>query len=81
MHLQALIDGTDLPAATVRIIDLLVAAKSQTREGDAGSRIPALDQLIAEEIETAAGSATKMTGRPSSDLEAADRLFRSLIRG
>ena len=80
MHLQALIDGTDLPAATIRIIERLVAAKSRTREMGAGRRIPALDRLIATEIAAAAGSATEMPGRPPSDLAAADRLFRRLIR-
>lgn len=80
MHLQALIDGTDLPAAIVRIIDRLVAAKSHTREMGSGPRIPALDRLIAAEIAAAAGSASEMPGRPPSDLETADRLFRRLIR-
>lgn len=80
MHLQALIDATDLPAATIRIIESLVAAKSRTREMGAGRRIPALDRLIAAEIAAAAGSATEMPGRPPSDLAAADRLFRRLIR-
>jgi uncharacterized protein len=79
MHLQALIDGTDLPPATVGVIDRLVAAKSQTREMGSGPRIPALDRLIAAEIAAAAGSASEMPGRPPSDLEAADRLFRRLI--
>ncbi|HEV8391510.1 MAG TPA: nucleotidyltransferase domain-containing protein [Dongiaceae bacterium] len=80
MHLQALIDGTDLPAMTVKIIDRLVAAKSRTREMGLGRRIPALDRLIAAEIAGAAGSATEMPGRPLSDLETADSLFRRLIR-
>jgi uncharacterized protein len=80
MHLQALIDGADLPPATVRVIDRLVAAKSQTREMGSGPRIPALDRLIAAEIAAAAGTASEMPGRPPSDLEAADRLFRRLIR-
>ena len=80
MHLQALIDGTDLPPATVRVIDRLVAAKSQTREMGSGPRIPALDRLIAAETAAAAGSASEMPGWPPSDLEAADRLFRRLIR-
>jgi predicted nucleotidyltransferase len=31
-HLQVLVDGTDLPAATVRVIGRLVAAKSLMRE-------------------------------------------------
>ena len=80
MHLQALLDGTGLPAATVRTIDRLVAAKGRTREMGSGPRIPALDRLIAAEIAAAAGSATEMPGRPPADLEAADRLFRRLIR-
>jgi predicted nucleotidyltransferase len=80
MHLQALIDGTDLPRATVRVIDHLVAAKSQTREMGSGPRVPALDRLIAAEIAVPAGSASEMPGRPPSDLAAADRLFRRLIR-
>lgn len=80
MHLQALIEGTDLPAATVRIIGRLVAAKSQTREMGSGPRIPALDRLIAAEIAAATGAASEMPARPPSDLEAADRLFRRLIR-
>ena len=81
MHLQALIGGTDLPATTVRIIDRLVAAKNQTREMGSGPRIPALDRLIAAEIAAAARSASAMPSRPPSDLEAADQLFRQLIRG
>jgi predicted nucleotidyltransferase len=80
MHLQGLIDGTDLSATTARIIDRLVAAKSRTREMGFGSRIPVLDRLIAAEVAAAAGSASEMPGRPVSDLEAADRLFRWLIR-
>jgi len=80
MHLQALIDGTDLPAATVKVIDRLVEAKSRTREMGSGPRIPVLDRLIAAEIAAAAGSASEMPGRPPSDLDAADRLFRRLIR-
>ncbi|HKP25170.1 MAG TPA: nucleotidyltransferase domain-containing protein [Dongiaceae bacterium] len=80
MHLQALLDATDLPAATIRIVERQVAAKSRTREMGSGPRIPALDRLIAAEIAAAAGSATEMPGRPPSDLEAADRLFRRLIR-
>ncbi|HEX6120774.1 MAG TPA: nucleotidyltransferase domain-containing protein [Dongiaceae bacterium] len=81
MHLQALIDGTSLPAATVGAIDRLVEAKSRTREMDTtGLRIPALDRLIAAEIASAANSAAEMPGRPLSDLEAADRLFRRIIR-
>ena len=59
-----LIEGTDLPAATVRTIDRLVAAKSQTREMGSGPRISALDRLIAAEIAAAAGSAYEMPGRP-----------------
>jgi uncharacterized protein len=50
MHLPALVDGTDLPAATVRVIGRLVAAKSRTREMSTGPRIPALDRLIAAEM-------------------------------
>jgi predicted nucleotidyltransferase len=80
MHLQALLDKSDLPAATVGIIDRLVEAKSRTREMGSGRRIPALDRLIAAEIAAVAGSATEMPGRPPSDLAAADRLFRRLIR-
>lgn len=80
MHLQALIDGADLPAATVAVVDRLVTAKSRTREMGSGPRIPALDRLIAAEIAAAAGSASEMPGRPTADLEAADRLFRRLIR-
>jgi predicted nucleotidyltransferase len=79
MHLAALIDGTDLPAATVRVIDRLVAAKSRTREMGTGRRIPALDRLIASEIADAAGAASAMPGRAASDVAAADRLFRRLI--
>jgi hypothetical protein len=45
-----------------------------------GPRIPALDRLIAAEIAAAAGSASAMPGRPTADLEAANRLFRRLIR-
>jgi predicted nucleotidyltransferase len=80
MHLQALVDGTDLPAATVTVIGRLVAAKSRTREMGTGPRIPALDRLIAAEIAAAAGSAGDAPGRPPADLEAADQLFRHLIR-
>ena len=80
MHLQALIDGTNLPAATVRTIDRLVVAKSRAREMGSGPRIPALDRLIAAEVAAAAGSATELPGRPPADLEAADRLFRRLAR-
>lgn len=80
MHLQALIDGTDLPAATVRVIDRLMAAKSRTREMGSGPRIPTLDRLIATETAAAAGAASEMPGRPPSDQEAADRLFRRLLR-
>jgi predicted nucleotidyltransferase len=80
MHLQALVDGADLPAATVRVIGRLVAAKSRTREMGSGSRIPALDRLIAAEIAAAAGSAGDAPSRPPADLDAADRLFRRLIR-
>lgn len=80
MHLRAPVDGTQLPAATVGIIDRLVAAKSRTREMGSGPRIPALDRLIAAEIAAAAGAASKMLDRPPSDLAAADRLFRRLIR-
>jgi uncharacterized protein len=80
MHLQALIDGTDLPAAAVSVIDRLVEAKGRTREMGSGPRIPALDRLIAAEIAAAAGVASDMPGRPPSDLETADRLFRRLIR-
>jgi hypothetical protein len=52
----------------------------RTREMGSGPRIPVLDRLIAAEIADAAGSASEMPGRPPSDLEAADRLFRRLIR-
>jgi uncharacterized protein len=79
MHLQALVDGADLPAATIKVIERLVAAKSRTRELGSGPRIPALDRLIAAEI-AAAGSVGEAGGRPAADLEAADRLFRRLIR-
>ena len=80
MHLQALIDRTDLPAATVRTIARLVAAKSRTSEMGFGPRIPALDRLIAAEIAAASESVSEMPGRRPSDLAAADRLFRRLIR-
>ena len=60
-------------------LDRLVAAKSRTREMGSGPRIPALDGLIAAETAAAAGAASEMPGRPPSDLEAADRLFRRLI--
>ena len=79
MHLQALIGGTDLPAATITIIEQLVAAKSQTREMGFGPRIPVLDRLIAAEIGTATEAAREAPSRPSADMEAADRLFRRLI--
>jgi hypothetical protein len=45
-----------------------------------GPRIPALGRLIAAEIAATVGSASDMPGRPPSDLAAADRLFRRLIR-
>lgn len=80
MHLQALIEGTGLPAGTIRIINRLVAAKSRTRELGSGPRIPVLDRLIAAEIGAAAGSAGEMAGRTAADLEEADRLFRRLVR-
>lgn len=80
MNLQALMDGTDLPAATIKIMEKLVAAKSRTREMGLGPRIPALDRLIAAEIAAAAGSVADAPGRPATDFEAADRLFRRLIR-
>jgi predicted nucleotidyltransferase len=79
MHLQALIGGTDLPAATITIIEQLVAAKSQTREMGFGPRIPVLDRLIAAEIGTATEAAREAPSRPLADMEAADRLFRRLI--
>jgi predicted nucleotidyltransferase len=79
MQLRALIDGSDLPATTTRVIDRLVAAKSRTRELGTGPRIPALDRLIAAEIATAAGATSAMPGRAPADLAAADRLFRRLI--
>jgi predicted nucleotidyltransferase len=80
MNLQALIKGTDLPPATVKVIEQLVAAKSRTRELGSGPRIPVLDRLIAAEIASAAGSVADAPGRPATDLEAANRLFRRLIR-
>ena len=80
MNLQALMEGTDLPAATIKVIAQLVAAKSRTRELGSGPRIPALDRLIAAEIASAAGSVADAPGRPATDLAAADRLFRRLIR-
>lgn len=80
MHLQALIAGADLPAATVRTIDTLVAAKSRTRKMGSGARIPVLDRLIAAEIAHAEESSAQAPKRPPTDLAAADRLFRRLIR-
>jgi predicted nucleotidyltransferase len=80
MDLHGLLAGTDLPPATVGRIDALVAAKSRTREMGSGSRIPALDRLIAAEIAHAASSAGQAPKRLPADLAAADRLFRRLIR-
>jgi predicted nucleotidyltransferase len=80
MNLQALMEGTDLPAATIKVITQLVAAKSRTRELGSGPRIPVLDRLIAAEIASATGSVADAPGRPATDLETADRLFRRLIR-
>jgi uncharacterized protein len=80
MHLQALIDGTGLPSATVKSIERLVAAKGQTREMGSGPRIAVLDRLIAAEIAAAAESIEEAPRRQSADLDAADRLFRSLVR-
>jgi predicted nucleotidyltransferase len=80
MQLQALIAGTDLPAAVARTIDTLVATKSRTRETGSGARIPALDRLIAAEIAHAAELAAHAPKRTPADLDAADRLFRRLIR-
>ncbi|WP_119301255.1 nucleotidyltransferase domain-containing protein [Dongia deserti] len=79
MHLQALIDGTDPPAATIKIIGRLVAAKSRIREMGSGPRIPALDRLIAVEIAAATEAAGEAPGRLPADMDAADRLFRSVI--
>ena len=79
MHLEGLIEGTDLPAATIKRIKRLVAAKSQTREMGAGPRIPVLDRLIVTEIEAAENSALEPPSRQPTDLQSADRLFRNLI--
>ena len=50
MNLQALIDVTDLPSATVRQIADLVEAKSRTNERSNGTRLPDIDALIADEL-------------------------------
>ncbi len=79
MHLHELVAKTALPAATMRIIESLVAAKSRSREMGSGPRIPALDRLIAEEIAHAIGSGGDAPKRPPADVIAADRLFRCII--
>lgn len=80
MNLQALMEGTNLPAATIKVIAHLVAAKSRTRELGSGPHVPVLDRLIAAEIASAGASVAGAPGRPATDLEAADRLFRRLVR-
>ena len=50
MNLQALIDVCDLPASLVAQIAELVAAKAKTNELANGTRAPAIEALIADEL-------------------------------
>lgn len=80
MQLQALMASVGLPAATIATIERLVEAKSRTREMGSGLRIPILDRLISAEIAAAAKFVDGAPKRPDSEVKAADRLFRRLIR-
>jgi predicted nucleotidyltransferase len=80
MHLQALMQATDLDANLIRTIDRLVETKRVTREMGSGPRIAVLDRLIAAEVAAAAGFVAEEPKRSPRDLAAADRLFRHLIQ-
>ena len=80
MRLQHLMAATDLPTATAATIERLVEMKSRAREMGTGSPIPVLDRLVASEIAAAAKFVENEPTRSASDVRAADRLFRRLIR-
>ncbi|NYT42274.1 nucleotidyltransferase domain-containing protein [Sphingomonas sp. R-74633] len=77
MNLQALVEVTELPAALVEQIALLVAAKSRTNELSNGTRVPEIDALIGDEL----GRAAELPATPMrADAEArASELFVELV--
>lgn len=53
MHLQALMEVCDLDPALVQEIDRLVELKAKTNEAGNATRLPAIEQLVAQELERA----------------------------
>jgi predicted nucleotidyltransferase len=79
MHLDALVAGTDLPAAIVSDIAALVEAKSRTNERANGMRIVALDALIRAEL-ARASELPAGPGATPADRAEADSIFLDLVQ-
>jgi uncharacterized protein len=79
MNFQALVEGVDLPPATVAKIAALLEAKAKTRELGLGRRIPEIDSLIEAEFAVARVLPPSPPGDdPGAEAEA---LFRAIVRG
>lgn len=77
MNLQALIDVCDLSASLVASIADLVEAKARTNEMTNGTRVPAVEALIADEL--ARVSELPVSSMPADAVERASELFAELV--
>lgn len=77
MNLQQLVAVSDLPAALVDQIDMLVARKAQTNERTNGMRLPEIEALIRDEL----GSVGDLPARKLRDrfADRATKLFLELV--
>lgn len=80
MNFQGLVAGSDIDAELEAGIADLLQAKAQTREMGSGERIPALDDLIRNELSWGAENAGSKHVVTLAEREQADQLFRKLVR-
>ena len=77
MNLQQLMRGCDLLPSLEAQIETLVAAKSQTREKELGSRLPEIDAFIATELDQA--DTLPIREAPAHAVAIATEIFREAV--
>lgn len=78
MNLQMLMVEAEIPAVLAGVIDELVAAKRHTREQGLIDRIPELDALIRDELNSASEVPTRLPA--TAAIYAANAFFLELVR-
>lgn len=80
MNFQALVNGTGISMETQQEFSELLRAKSMASEVGLGARLPELDKLILDEMQWVSNLAPVKPTDGASAVQAADQLFRELIK-